>query len=483
MDIDTQLTLKNKVSVIGSVSDFTYKWGMNAGLSEEDAVRLSLAVDELVTDVVLFAFGDEEGRFDVLYRWNPSSVEVIVREFGEPFDPERHRYDPERALREGNFEGAGFEVIRHMVDDFVFINKGRGGKEFRLVKKTSGEHIADLLVEERPPSQTLPAPDTTYVIEPAHEEDAEDIAKLIYRTYGYTYVKEELYFPKKIALAFEREEKFGVIARTSEGEAVGYFAVLRTTDSRIGEVGEAVVAVPHRKRGIMTRMLHRLIEMSRERGLLGLFGEAVTVHTISQKANAKFHMQTTALMLADFPTAIYKGLTESYPQDVSIVIDFLPLHRIETAGRYLPPAYRAILTDIYRLLGITVHDLPPETPALAERSGIDLKISYEYKHALLVVNTYGTDLTDRLRHTLRSLRKEDVHAVYLDLPLDDPVTKTIIPDLRGCGFVFSGLMPLFHHERDYLRLQKVYVPLDFDLIHVYSEMAHRLKDLIARELQ
>ncbi len=483
MDIDTQLTLKNKVSVIGSVTDFTYKWGMNAGLSEEDAVRLSLAVDELVTDVVLFAFGEEEGRFDLSYRWSPSSVEIIVHEFGEPFDPERHVYDRDRALREGNFEGAGFEVIRHLVDDFIFINKGRGGKEFRLVKKTTGEHIADLLVDEKPASAPPPARETTYVIRTVHEEDAEDVAKLIYRTYGYTYVKEDLYFPKKIALALEREEKFGVITRTSEGEAVGYFAVLRTTDSRIGEVGEAVVAVPHRHRGIMTRMLRRLIEMSRERGLLGLFGEAVTVHTISQKANARFGMQSTALLLADFPTAKYKGLTESYPQDVSIVIDFLPLCRIETAGRYLPPAYRTILTDIYRLLGANVHDRPPEAPSLAERSDLDLKISYEYKHALLVVRTYGEDLTDRLRHTLQSLRDEGMHAVYLDLPLDDPVTKTIVPDLHDCGFVFSGLMPLFHHERDYLRLQKVYERLDFDLIHVYSESAHRIKNLIARELQ
>jgi hypothetical protein len=50
------------------------------------------------------------------------------------------------------------------------------------------------------------------------------------------------------------------------------------------------------------------------------------------------------------------------------------------------------------------------------------------------------------------------------------------------GFVLAGLMPLFHHERDYLRLQHPFVPLDFALIYTHSDRSHELKQTINEEL-
>ncbi|GIV57169.1 MAG: hypothetical protein KatS3mg042_0082 [Rhodothermaceae bacterium] len=482
MNQDTHLKLTNRVSVIGSVTDFTYKWGLNAGLTDDEALRLALAVDELVTDVVLFAFGDEEGAFDLIYRWTPSDVEVIVRELGEPFDPERHTYDPERALREGNFEGAGLELIRHLVDDFVFLNKGRQGKEFRLIKRTTAEHIAEAVPYEAINKPVEPAPETTYTIRPVTRDDAETIAKLIYRTYGYTYNKEELYFPKKIEMALERGEKFGVLAQTAEGEPVGYFAVLRTTDSRIGEVGEAVVSPPHRRRGLMKRMLARLVEMAKERNLLGLFGEAVTVHTISQRTNLRLGFQSTALLLNAFPTAKYRGLVEKYPQDVSVVIDFLPLKPAPSVRRYLPPAYLSVLTDLYASLGTKVHSAPVRTLRSSETARTDDRFNLEYRHAVIVVEQFGKDLAERVRHTVETLRHKGIRTFFIDLPLDDPGTIPATEMLRREGFYFCGLMPLFHRERDYLRLQRTFRRFRFDRIEVFSEQARRIKRFIEEEM-
>ena len=482
MNLDTQLRLKNKISVIGSVSDFTYKWSLNAGLSEEDALRLALAVDELVTDVVLFAFGEEVAEFDIAFQWSPSSVEIIVHELGEPFDPERHCYDRDRALATGNFEGAGFKLIEHLVDEFIFLNKGRAGKEFRLVKHNTGEHIAEILLQD---PLDDPIPSTTasdYVVTPITAADAEDVAKLIYRTYGYTYIKEELYYPNKIELALERDEKFGVIARTRKGEAVGYFAVLRTTDSRIGEVGEAVVSVGHRRLGVMTMMLQALIQMSQERKLLGLFGEAITVHTISQRVNSKFNFCSTALLLGAFPSAIYKGLDERYQQDVSIIIDFLPFHTGKTLTRYLPEAYAPLLRDLYHTLGLRVRAGTPRLLPLREATDLDLKISFEYRHALFIVRDYGEDFEERIAWKLHSLHMKDIRSFYIDLPLHHPGTPAVINLLWAFGFVFSGLMPLFHQQRDYLRLQRITRKLNFDEIYVHSHMAERIKARIQEEL-
>lgn len=480
--MDVRLNLQSTVNVIGSVSDFTYKWGLNAGLPEEDALRLTLALDELVTDIVLFAYRDTPGDFDISFRQSTSTVEIVIHELGEPFNPDRHPYDAQAALEHGHFEGAGFELVRHMVDDFIFLNMGKGGKEFRIIKVIPSEHIADIVIEKELSEPVEVAAPTEYTLSPMTVDDAEDAAKLIYRTYGYTYVKEELYFPKKIETALLQGDKFGVMVRTTNREAVGYFAVLRTTDSMIGEVGEAVVSPRHRRRGIMTMMLHALIEESRRRGLYGLFGEAVTVHDISQRVNAKFNMKSTALMLAAFPTARYKDLVESYDQDMSIIMDFLPLTDVQEVTRFLPSAYKDLLTAIYRSLGITVHDQAAQGPAYALQTKLDVHISYVYRHAELVVQEYGEDIVESVLETTNGLQREDMRTVYLDLSLHDPITQLVVPKLRSYGFVFSGLLPLFHHEQDYLRLQKIFGPLDLNQLALYSDMAHEILRQIASEL-
>jgi len=86
-------------------------------------------------------------------------------------------------------------------------------------------------------------------------------------------------------------------------------------------------------------MMSSLSGMAKERGLLGLFGEAFTVHTISQSINAKFGFKSTALMLGTFPESRIIGIKEDYGQRISVVIDFLYLIKKEKAEVYLPKEY------------------------------------------------------------------------------------------------------------------------------------------------
>ncbi|MDX1548327.1 MAG: GNAT family N-acetyltransferase [Rhodothermales bacterium] len=478
--MDVQLTLKSLPAIIGSTADFAYKWSRNAGLPPAEATRFALAIDELVTNVVRFAYPDEVGTFDLEFRRQATTVEAILHERGQPFDPLRHPYDPARAA-EGDFDGAGLALLRHLADDFLYVNKGRAGKEFRIVQVVPSPHIADVAVEDLCERSPVAAPETPYTVHPMTEDDAEDAARLIYRTYGDSYMKEELYFPRQIALALERQDKFGVMARTPEGEAVGYFAVLRTTDSRIGEVGEAVVAPAHRRRGVMTRMLDALIDEARQRGLLALFGEAVTVHAFSQRANARFGFHSTALLLAAFGVCRYRHLIEDYAQDLSVVIDVLPLQPLGTRTAYLPARYAGLLEELYATLGA---DLRTAAPAWvpAPRSDLALTLNHEFGHALLVARRYGVDFAASVATTAADLRRQGLRVLYVDLPLDDPGTPHAAETLHAEGFVLAGMMPLFHQERDYLRLQHLGVELDFSAIHVHSGLAHRLKARIAEEL-
>lgn len=482
--MDQTLTLHNHPNVIGPATDFAYKWGLNVGLSDAKALRLALAVDELVTDVVRFAFPGVEATFTVTFRADLSTAEVIIHERGEPFDPARHPFDPARAAREGQFDGAGFALIEHCVDDFVFLNRGREGKEFRIVQHIAAQHIAELHATD--PDGTADVDDPSYTLSRVTPEDAEDIAKLIYRTYGYTYAKEDLYYPDRIERALENGEKFGVVARTDRGRAVGYFAILLPPDSPIGEVGEAVVDVGHRRRGLMKHMLRALIDEAEARNLTVVFGEAVTVHDISQRVNHHFGMMSTALLLGLFPQERFVGLHDELTQPITVVIDARPLVPYDTVTAYLPAPYADLLRAIYDALGASgIQSGPaPATPPsdLPDVTAMDAQIRYTYNHAVFVIERPGQDLSAQVQQALDDLEEENITVACADLPLDDPRTPAATEQLRSIGFVFAGLMPRFHHGRDHLRLQRPLVDLDPDAIHVYSDLAATLKSHILSEL-
>ena len=484
MQTDANLKVKSKVEIIEPVVDFCYRWGINSDLSQKEASEFALALNELITDIVLFAYPEEEGEFNIEFINYRTHLKIIVSELGEPFDPNRHIYSVEKVLKEENFEGAGFRLIQNLVDDFIFLNKGKNGKEYRIIKNVKHKHITEIFEEKELKKEEEITEKVEYTLTTVKEEDAEDISKLIYRVYGYTYPKEEMYFPDKVKLALKQGKKFGVIVRTNKGEAVGYFAVIMSTDSKIGEVGEAVVSPKHRGKGIMKMMLKALIDLAKSKGLLGLFGEAVTVHTISQKVNAKFGFKSTALLLGMFPSDIkYKNLAENYPQRISIVIDFLPFYTEKEKNVYLPKEYAKLLKEIYENLGFNVKNLKPKETKLEPISNIDTEISYKFGNAVIIVRKYGKDFEAQLEQKINDLKNKGIEAVFIDLPLDEPFTKSIVPVVKKFGFIFAGLMPMFHREKDYLRIQLVLTEINPKLIHVYSDMAKKIKKKVFKELK
>lgn len=479
--MEAQITVIAKPEVIDSVSSFSYRWCINSGLSRKEATGFALALDELITNVILFAYPDEKGTFEVTFRNSMFNVEVILIETGEPFDPDLHKYDSSKAVREGDFEGAGLELVRHFTDTFLFLNRGKQGKEFRISKTIDEPHIKELKPDLKTEPKDATSAEQNYKTDIFKPSDAEAISKLIYRTYDYSYTKEDMYFPKKVERGIAQKKKIGVITRDEKGEAVGYFAIIKKEDSNIAEVGEAVVSPAHRRRGVMTRMMERLIKIAKNQGMLGLFGTAIASHPISQKVNHKFGFVSTALMLAKSDPLRMKSLQENTPQPTSIVLDFLPLRPFRRPKLYLPAPYRELLLKIYGSLNVEIETGEGETDFLDNESEIDVKINYNDHFALILIESYGHDFEEVFHDLSESLKNKKLNAVYVDLPLDQSGTPHFLDVIRDEGYLFSGITPLFHNERDYLRMQKIYADMDFDLIEVFSELAKEIKTLVSRE--
>lgn len=483
--MEAHLYLEAKLPMVGSATDFTYKWCVNMGLDQPAAARMALAVDEILTDIVLYAYRSETGYVEIWYQYKFNEIEIIIQEKGEPFYPDKHVYSPEKAIHKNNFEGAALLTVQKMTDYFIILNRGKDGKEFRLVKQFPSIDIRERMLadSDRDDKEPVIGDEHNYLLTPVTSEDAEDIAKLIYRSYSYSYAKEELYYPKRIEVAIIHEHKFGTIVRTDSGGPAGYFAVVKSTDSMIGEVGEAVVSPPHRKQGLMKRMMNNLIDMSRQRGLLGLFGEALTIHIYSQKVNEKFGFSSTAILIAKSQKRKFKGMDFEVANNISAVVDFLPLTGQWPKSVIIPETYRELFIEIYsgfKNYGGGLPDLTMEKAKTGD-TDLDLTIFYEKSSALIIVRNIGNSFEASCRRILRSIDEMDPASVYVDLPLNEQKTDAIIQWLKAEGFILAGLMPLFHNETDYLRMQRIREDIDFDKILTHSMMATKIKEAIKND--
>lgn len=481
--MEARLHLDMHMGMIGSATDFTFKWCVNMGMDKQEAARMTLALDEILTNIYLFGYREKSGEAEVIFVYHASEIEIIIREYGEPFHFRQYKYSKNAALSEGNFQGAGLEFLHNLTDHFIYLNRGKDGKEFRLVKTIEREHISDIIARRSEQTEDTVNTETDYLVTPVTASDAEDIAKLIYKSYNYTYNKEEMYFPKLQETALQQGYKFGTIVRTSKGGPAGYFAVIRNTDSLVGEIGEAVVAPEHRKRGLMKRMIDELIDMSKERGLLGLYGFALTLHVVSQIVNQKFNFKNTAILLSNIYGASFKGFDEHYPQPVSVIADFLPLYSRRTNSVYLPDSYETILKEIYNQFESSpaINKLPEIIEKPFEETELKLNISYSGNTATIVCYQYGKTFENSCASILKSLDGLKLNAIYIDLPLDHPWIDNAVNWISGQSFIFSGLMPLMHNEKDFFRMQKIQITLDFNLIHTEPEMATKLKNIVSKE--
>ena len=95
---------------------------------------------------------------------------------------------------------------------------------------------------------------------------------------------------------------------------------------------------------------------------------------------------------------------------------------------------------------------------------------------------FGENLVKSIETALDELYDQGMVTVHVDLPLDDPGVLHVCETIRKIGLVFAGLMPRFHDDKDYLRMQKTTSGLSFDKIYAYSDVARDLKEIIVIEL-
>ena len=122
-----ELALGNDLSELerlgALVADLGVRCAWPAGIAHE----LELALDEIVTNVISYAY-DDDGRHEILVRFAASAdcVSVDVEDDGRPFDPTTAPAPAiDATIDDRPIGGLGWHLVRSVVDTLAYRREGR----------------------------------------------------------------------------------------------------------------------------------------------------------------------------------------------------------------------------------------------------------------------------------------------------------------------------------------------------------------------
>jgi serine/threonine-protein kinase RsbW len=475
-----RVTVTTDAELLPAAVDFVRQVAQQLGLRDKAAEHLDRAVETVCRNVIEHAFDpDEAGHYDVEILRRPGRVVIAVEDRGLPFDYARLRDGKDTALAE--------MLHRSFADEVRFINLGRGGNRVELIKHRAHADVREQLPEEEH-YRTIRAPDAPanapLEIRMMRPEESFELSRCVYRSYGYSYDWDYVYYPDRIRELQESGLMRSCVALTPEGEFVGHLAVtVEGPDSPVGEAGQAVVDPRFRGHHLFPRMKTFMAEQAKSVGMYGLYSEATAVHPYSQRANLQLGAKETGFLLGYIPDSVsYKEIGEEREgRRGSVALLYLRVNDEPQRAVYPPGAYLETTRRVIEHNGLrrTIEDgsdsqLPPS-------SRMSVEVRHDHNLAFLRVEEPGADLHELVRLRLRELCLHRVDCIYVDLPLSHPAVQSAGARLDELGFFFGGIIPELR-AGDVLRLQYLNeVDIRRDDVRTGSDFGQELVNFIFQQ--
>ncbi len=441
------------------------------------------ATHELFTNAIIHAYGNKEGIVEIGIHPFAYGIRIDVHDWGLPMAADKYAAVPVDLK-----EDKGFNRIYRLVDLFEYKNLGKNGKKFSLIKYLSydyGKKESATDTVNAGQTERMP-PDTPIRVRNFSPGDEEAIAKLIYQNYGYSYIKEAFYYPRKIR-EYQDEKLFSIVAVDEiRDEIVGHFALIKMPDSNIAEIGVVVVNPLYKGMGIMNKMFDALMQRARELKLYALFGEAIMYHIFSQKSNATHGFSESALLLGRAPeeVTIENNELTKKPLRGSVLVAYKIFH-YPTQQLTLPEVYKDIITQTYRLAHMRVKHVAQKEVSKPEH--VHLYYNYDplMNVATIVIDHYGRHFKHKFQLLLKQLQARHCDMIYAEISLNNnPHIDRIVKLLNKNGFFYAGVLYLKHRNQDYLCLQNKHTTqVSRKNLVCYSDFCQSLLNFILHDEQ
>ena len=475
------LSLRTDNRFLPAAGDFVGDIASLYGIPKKDIQHLNAVVQEVCRNAISHGYeGRNDKMIDIIAEERGHSLVLTVEDRGLPFD-----YQCLECGEDRRFSGI---LSKKYADSVHFISLGKEGNRVEIHKHFDLEDIR----ESQSPDEIMNAE----TVEPAHPEEAltmrfmkhdeaRDLARVVYRCYGYSYSCDFVYFPEKVASRLESGLMVSVISLNTAGDIVGHLALnFHRPGASVAEAGQAVVDPRYRGHGIFKQLKLKLKDYAAANGILGIYSEAVTVHPFSQKGNLALGAHEIGFLLGYSPGNVTFQNIEEKKQTNRQSVAFMYLSvadRVEEPV-FVPQGYERLIRDICELNGL---DRTPQTGAsgraVPDAGIIHLVFRPDHNQAWITVDEVGRDTLDVIGERVRQMLKDGIDIIYVDLPLNQPGSAPLGSALRDHGFFFGAFIP-YYEKGDVLRLQKLNnVRIEPEDIHVASDFGRDLLDTILAE--
>lgn len=250
------------------------------------------------------------------------------------------------------------------------------------------------------------------------------------------------------------------VAESAEGELLCHEGMsLATPGDAVGHSGQAVTAPVARGQHLFTRTKRHLMDWAAGRGMAGMFSEATAAHPYSQRANLDLGAHETGFLLGWIPASVANdAATDRAPRRQSAALFYTKLNDGHERAVYAPERHHDVIERTLELCELrgTLAD-PPAAVDLPDHTGLHVEVDEDHNLALITAHAPGRDLEDAVRAERHHLfHREQLDAVYLDLPLEDPATALLADHLERLGVSYAGVFPNNRTDGDVLRMQSLH---------------------------
>ncbi len=420
-----------------------YELAISLGISSHRARRLRVMVDELVILAQKREHGDRPAEVSVRAWTDQGHLRVEVTDQGIPV------FTDDAVVPH--------ELVRLGFAEFIDLHAhGRDGNVARCSLAVSDHDARDSMDGDDVLSHDAPEihEPGEFVVRAMSADECGDLARLVYRCYGYDYPSEDIYFPQRMAALIEEGLMHSAVVVNDQGVLVGHASLTMTsTEARVAEAGKLVVDPRYRSHGLARKMASLRLERAAELELVGLWTECVSNHPYSQRNQRKLGAVETGIFLGILPeTVMMTGLENETSVRGSLVAMFFALPNAPARTLYVPPRYSGYAQEIVESLTLE-RVISTDGRVASEPGRLSVSVSTAFNIAVICVEEVGCDFLEQLETRLDELQDMRVSAVYLDLPTSDPGTAHVGEHLAGFGFFFSALLPESGRDGDVLRLQ------------------------------
>ena len=223
------LTIPNDPEHTNAAANYVVEIAKIIGFDEPDLDAISDSVIRAIVSQMEYSFEPgESASIEISCERIPQGIKISLKDRGLPFDD---TFDPDQKADISSSFGLEIFRLKENMQEVSLNNLGPEGKEIVLIKdlknKTITDYYAACDLEPYEKTEIEMARDQKQLhctVRPMKPQEAAEVSKSIYKTYGYTYPHDFVYYPKKIIALNEGGQIHSAVAVIDGNNVAGHCA-------------------------------------------------------------------------------------------------------------------------------------------------------------------------------------------------------------------------------------------------------------------